>query len=123
MPSHFIKALIIIGALLVPRLAFAQYLYPSTDDGVLHIVNPPKPIHQPTGDGDLDHAVAICDAHLTLVPYMEGPQWTIGMEGCDAVMSAWSNSKAETDRRDAEAKRKVDADRAFVAQFVKGLPK
>lgn len=82
-----------------------------------------RPTHTLTGDSDLDRAISICDAHQTNHQYMEGPIWEYDISGCDAVRIAWSQSKSEKDRRAAEAKRKEDEERAFVAQFVKGLTK
>lgn len=79
------------------------------------------PTHDLTGDTDLDRAVTICDAHMEHVPYMEGAQWEYRVAGCDKVIRAWDDSKAEKDRRASELKRQDDQDRAFVAQFVGGL--
>lgn len=109
-------------AILLPASAFGQSF--GSEIRLLPLFGGlPPAIHESTGDEALDRAVSVCDAHRHQTRYMEGDVWEFDIPGCYAVIVAWGNSKAEKDRRAAEQKRKDDGDRAFIDQFVKGLPR
>jgi hypothetical protein len=81
-----------------------------------------RPKHALTGDAALDHAVAICDAHMTLHHFMEGDQWAYDFNECQStIIPAWYDSKTEKDRREAEQQAKEHDDKAWLEQYAKTL--
>lgn len=134
MPS-FLRFLILVAAIALPRLAFAQDITwggdPPCVDGdtrctLVIFGGSTRPSHRSTGDADLDRAIALCDANDAAQYYngsMGGsPLWGYS-ERCQWVLKAWENSSSEKARREAEEAAKKAADEAWLDSYVKGLPK
>lgn len=77
--------------------------------------------HQPTGNADLDRAVAICDAHpnrsATTIPVW--PPYDSEWKACGAVYALWEVS--DVARRDAERAAKEAADKTWLENYVRTL--
>lgn len=81
------------------------------------------PGHSSTGDVDLDRAVKICDAHAlhgdgVVMTIPDWPHWSKDYAGCHDIIARWNAS--DTARREAEARQREDADRAWLAEYAKG---
>lgn len=77
------------------------------------------PGHSRTDDANLDRAVSICDTHAEhngIIPEM--PHWSKDYTGCYDIISRWNAS--DIARREAEARQREDADRAWLAEYAKG---
>jgi|ERR1700722_6249465 len=73
-----------------------------------------KSHHAPTGDADLDRAVAICDAHPNAETNMTPvwPPYASGWQACDTIYRFWGVSAAAIKER--ERQKKEAEDKAFV---------
>lgn len=113
------RIIILAAALVIPLAAHAQTI----SCGPANPWCGTAPERAPSGNANLDRAIAICDAHritdglMQTVP--ETLRWQSGYEACAGVSDAWEKSKAAAVER--ERQRKEDADRAFVNDFAKHL--
>ena len=94
----------------LPVLPAAMLLLFSALPGAAWAQDAAAPSHPPTGKGDLDRAMALCDAHRAPGAASDAaPAWTPGWEACRGADGKWQRAWA---RKDA-------SDRAFVAQVAR----
>lgn len=92
------------------------------------------PVHAATGDTDLDRAVSICDAHAehvmsdgnNVLSIPDSVHWPKDYAACYDVVARWNESdvarwnESNVARRQAEARRREEADRAWLNDYAKG---